>query len=153
LSDKKNSRLEQEARRLITGAQGSRTVAVRALVQAVLQDDLLLRELVAQAITPLAGRYIDRLMGNAPAPRSMPAASPTTGSSSMSAPNALNIRLTPTGTAKSPFGPAGYNPMKATQMPRSLTPEPHRPEASSRHVRTLHLLAAAYRVKRGEDSN
>lgn len=139
---------------MITQARGSRTVAVRALVQAVLQDDLLLRELVAQAITPLAGRYIDRLMGNVPAPRPLPSTSASApAGGSMSAPNALNIKLAPAGTAKSPFGPAGYNPMKATQTPRSLTPEPHRPEASSRHVRTLHLLAAAYRVKRGEDSN
>ena len=129
------TRLELEALKMLEKYQRNRALALRGLVAQVLQDEKLLQELVAPVLPSLAGRLIDRLMTGETAPAARP---------NVSAQPATRV------THPLPVEPAGYNPMRATVAAAQIPDLPPRPQASTRHVRTLELLAAAYRVKRGE---
>lgn len=133
------SRLELEALKMLEKYQRNRALALRGLVAQVLQDEKLLQELVAPVLPSLAGRLIDRLISGEGGLGARPAARP-----SVSAQPATRV------TQPLPVEPAGYNPMRATVAAAQIPDLPPRPQASTRHVRTLELLAAAYRVKRGE---
>lgn len=115
----------------LQAAKSNPTLAQKALITAALEDDQLLRELVAPYLKPIVAQAIERATR---APR--PAAAPASGPLSTTAKAILaDLR-------------AGYNPMKAAVSASEALPQ--RPNASGRHVSTLKLIAAAYQVKRGE---
>lgn len=116
----------------LQAAKSNPTLAQKALITAALEDDQLLRELVAPYLKPIVAQAIERAT-RAPRPAAAAPASKTLST-----------------TAKAILADlrAGYNPMKAAVSASEALPQ--RPSASGRHVSTLKLIAAAYQVKRGE---
>jgi hypothetical protein len=124
-------RIDLEVKKALTQSKGDRLTAQKELLRAVLADDELLRELVAPFLKPITAQAIDRALREVAGPVPV-AAKP----------------LSPEAKAAASKLGAGYNPMKAAKQAEVVAPK--RPAASSRHVSTLKLLAAAYQVKRGE---
>ena len=128
------TRLEYTVKKILASAKGNRQLAQRTLIETALDDEMLLRELVAPFLKAIASQAIDREL-----------------SSSSAAPRATvsNIGLGNVARKAVPADlRAGYNPMRAAKnIPQDLG---KRPEASPRHVSTMKLLAAAFQVKRGQ---
>lgn len=136
------TRLEYTVKKILAAAKGNRQLAQRSLIETALDDEMLLRELVAPYLKAMASQAIDREM----------AASITSSSSAAAyTPRATvgNIGLGNVARKAVPADlRAGYDPMRAAKnIPQDLG---KRPEASPRHVSTMKLLAAAFQVKRGQ---
>ena len=119
------TRVQIAAAKAIAAGGGSKANAQRVLVELALQDDQLLKELVAPVLQALAMQAIEKATistrPSAPLPPlKAPRASPT------------SVRA-----GQAP----GYNPLAAATTANQAGP---RPAASSRHVEALKLLASAY---------
>ncbi len=128
------TRLEYTVKKILASAKGNRQLAQRSLIETALDDEMLLRELVAPFLKAIASQAIDReLASSSAAPRA----------------TVSNIGLGNVARKAVPADlRAGYNPMRAAKnIPQDLG---KRPEASPRHVSTMKLLAAAFQVKRGQ---
>lgn len=127
-----SGRVDLEVQKALAKAKGNKLLAQKELVSAVLNDDDLLRELVAPFLKPITAQAIERTLNAA----SRPPAARSLGGSLSGAAKVIAKELK-----------AGYNPMRSTlgNDPQAGT----RPPASSRHVSTLKLLAKAYEMKRG----
>ncbi len=138
-------RLDALIKSLLAAAGDNAHLAQRELIKRVMANDMLLRELVAPFLAPIALKRIERVKGQTlrvGLPPLKVSAHPSIASeqdpsSSVLSTNKAGLQL------QSP----GYNPMVAST---SLQEAPARPSASSRHISTIKLLAAAYAVKRGE---
>src|SRR6185369_17799983 len=114
------SRTEILAAEALKAAAGNIPVAEAKLIKELLADQQLLIEAVAPYLKPIATRLLEKAR--------RPATPPTkAGSGGGIALQAI---------AEKP----GYNPMVAEKAG-------DRPQASSRHVQTMELLAASYRSK------
>ncbi len=116
-------RISQQVEQALRQAEGDQTLAQKLLLKAALADEELLRELVAPYLKGITAQAVLAAgAGATPLPPSK---------------------------ARAAMKPAEkYNPMRASAL--SAAPVTPRPAASSRHVSTLKLLAAAYQAKRGE---
>jgi hypothetical protein len=117
-------RTDLEAQKALQMAKGDKLLAQKELLKQALGNDELLRELVAPYLKGITAQAIERVSRGA-----------------VSAPSASPAKPVPVELA------AKYNPMRAAE---AAAEAPRRPVASSRHVSTLKLLAAAYQAKRGE---
>lgn len=127
------TRLEYTVKKILASAKGNRQLAQRSLIETALDDEMLLRELVAPFLKAIASQAIDRELSSS---------SPATPRATVS-----NIGLGNVAKKAVPADlRAGYDPMRAAKnIPQDLG---KRPEASPRHVSTMKLLAAAFQVKR-----
>lgn len=129
-----SDRVDKAIAAALLAAKGNATLAQKALVTSALEDDQLLRELVAPYLKPIVAQAIERATRVA---RPVAKSAPLPAKALSPAAKAILADLN-----------AGYNPMKAA-ISASIAP-PSRPPASGRHVSTLKLIAAAYQAKRGE---
>lgn len=167
-------RLDTLVRTIIAASGGNQVLAQKTLLEKVLGDERLLRELVAPYLRGIALKKIEQVSGRrVSVPRSVSDPSSAVGGRRQgggtqrfpAAGASVNAeREFPVGRAeiasllaggkgkrKAAGGQkAGYNPMRAAAEEEATLHEVRRPVASPRHVDTMKMLAAVYAARRGE---
>lgn len=173
MTSEQKSRLDTLTRTIIAATGGNQVLAQKTLIEKVLADDRLLRELVAPYLRGIALKKIAQISGAAlpapgamqgamqgavrgpirqvanlaPSPVSQPANAFPIGRPEIAA--ALSSGLVSGGKRGESAQKAGYNPMAARTAAEGTAFQ--RTEASMRHVNTMKMLADIYKAKRTEN--